>query len=148
MDDRRRGYPYGQPSSHQTVRDFDWILAGKGQETEERQNSRDDEGDGGIDLISAMANARANLAAGTSPGAGLESAFEQADAAFADLIVTSVDSQGVHLDDKDVQELAEGGSMDKTSTSKKSKGLFGDMSDVLGALSGGAHIVRREDGTL
>ena len=38
--------------------------------------------------------------------------------------------------------------MDETSTSKKSKGLLGDMSDVWGALSGGAHIVRREDGTL
>lgn len=38
--------------------------------------------------------------------------------------------------------------MDETSTSKKSKGLFGDMSDVWGALSGGAHIVKREDGTL
>lgn len=37
---------------------------------------------------------------GTSPGAGLESAFDQADAAFADLIVTSVDSQGVDLDDE------------------------------------------------
>lgn len=37
---------------------------------------------------------------GTSPGAGLESAFDQADAAFADLIVTSVDSQGVSLEDE------------------------------------------------
>lgn len=52
------------------------------------------------------------------------------------------------LHDKDVEELAKGGSMDETSTSKKSKGLLGDMSDVWGALSGGAHIVRREDGTL
>ena len=47
-----------------------------------------------------MANARANLAEGRSPGAGLESAFDQADAAFADLIVTSVDDQGVTLDDQ------------------------------------------------
>lgn len=38
--------------------------------------------------------------------------------------------------------------MDDTSTSKKSKGLLGDLSDVFGALSGGAHIVKREDGTL
>ncbi|CAM9176668.1 unnamed protein product [Pylaiella littoralis] len=109
-------------------------------------NSSD--GDGVIDLNSAMANARANLAAGTSPGAGLESAFDQADAAFADLIVTSIDSQGIGLDDEDVEELAKGGSMDETSTSKRSKGLFGDMSDVFGALSGGAHIVKREDGTV
>lgn len=41
--------------------DFDWILAGKEQDTEERESSSD--GDG-IDLSSAMANARANLAAG------------------------------------------------------------------------------------
>ncbi|CAM9614479.1 unnamed protein product [Ectocarpus sp. 8 AP-2014] len=101
-----------------------------------------------IDLSSAMANARANLAAGTSPGAGLESAFDQADAAFADLIVTSVDDQGVTLDDEEVQELAQSGMMDQDSTSKKSKGLFGDMKDVFGALSGGAHIVKRDDGTL
>lgn len=54
----------------------------------------------GIDLDAAMANARANLAEGKSPGAGLDSAFDQADAAFADLIVTSVDDQGVTLDDQ------------------------------------------------
>lgn len=40
------------------------------------------------------------IATGTSPGAGLESAFDQADAAFADLIVTSIDSQGIGLDDE------------------------------------------------
>lgn len=55
---------------------------------------------GDIDLNEAMANARANLAEGRSPGAGLESAFDQADAAFADLIVTSVDDQGVTLEDE------------------------------------------------
>lgn len=49
---------------------------------------------------------------------------------------------------QDVEELAKGGMMDDESTSKKSRGLFGDMSDVFGALSGGAHIVRREDGSL
>eukprot|EP00904_Undaria_pinnatifida_P001498 jgi/Undpi1/11349/HiC_scaffold_30.g13646.m1 len=104
--------------------------------------------DDDIDLDMAIANARADLAEGRSPGAGLESAFDQADAAFADLIVTSVDDQGVTLDDQDVEELAKGGMMDDESTSKKSRGLFGDMSDVFGALSGGAHIVRREDGSL
>lgn len=53
-----------------------------------------------IDLERAMKNARANLKEGRSPGAGLESAFDQADAAFADLIVTSVDDQGITLDDE------------------------------------------------
>lgn len=56
--------------------------------------------DDDIDLTTAMANARANLAAGRSPGAGLDSAFDQADAAFADLIVTSVDDQDITLDDE------------------------------------------------
>ena len=56
--------------------------------------------DGDIDLNKAMTNARVNLAEGRSPGAGLESAFDQADAAFADLIVTSVDDQGLNLDDE------------------------------------------------
>ena len=53
-----------------------------------------------IDLDTAMANARVNMAEGRSPGAGLESAFDQAEAAFADLIVTSVDDQGITLDDQ------------------------------------------------
>lgn len=56
--------------------------------------------DGDIDLNKAIANARTNLAEGRSPGAGLESAFDQADAAFADLVVTSVDQQGLNLDDE------------------------------------------------
>lgn len=47
-----------------------------------------------------MKNARANLAEGRSPGAGLESAYDQADAAFADLIVTSVDERGINLEDQ------------------------------------------------
>lgn len=55
-------------------------------------------GDDDIDLDGAITNARKNLAEGKSPGAGLESAYDQADAAFADLIMTSVDDQGVSLD--------------------------------------------------
>lgn len=50
-----------------------------------------------IDLRNGMMNARANIAEGQSPGAGLESAYDQADAAYADLIVTSVDNQGIAL---------------------------------------------------
>lgn len=40
--------------------DFDWNLAGQGQDTERENSSEVD----GIDLSSAMANARENLAAG------------------------------------------------------------------------------------
>lgn len=101
-----------------------------------------------IDLEGAMAAARRNLEERKSPGAGLESAYDQATAAFADLILTSVDDQGVSLDTEDVKALAKGGMMDKKDTTNKSKGLFGDIIDVFRALSGGAHIVKREDGTL
>lgn len=55
------------------------------------------QGSDDIDLRNGMMNARANLAEGRSPGAGLESAYDQADAAYADLIVTSVDNQGIAL---------------------------------------------------
>lgn len=64
----------------------------------------------------------------------------------AALSVSVFRTHNAHL--KDVEDLAKGGMMDNESKTKKSKGLFGDMSDVFGALSGGAHIVRREDGTL
>lgn len=47
-----------------------------------------------------------------------------------------------------MQDLAKGGMMEEGDTEKKSKGFFGDLSDVLQALGGGAHIVRREDGRL
>lgn len=38
--------------------------------------------------------------------------------------------------------------MDEQSKSKKSKGVFGDVWEIFSALSGGAHIVRRDDGSL
>ncbi|CAM9329820.1 unnamed protein product [Choristocarpus tenellus] len=137
--------------------------------------------DGDIDLKKAISDARNNLAEGTSPGAGLEDPFAQADAAYADLIVTSIDSQGLDLSEEDVflsafvsstsqgvivlrcptlsptcaarnrqevDELAQAGMMDTESTSKKSKGLFGDIKDVFGALGGGAHIVKRDDSSV
>lgn len=65
-----------------------------------------------IDLEKAMANARVNLAEGKSPGAGLDSAFDQADAAFADLIVTSVDDQGIDLDEEVTQDRTQVRSID------------------------------------
>ena len=50
--------------------------------------------DGDDDIIvRAMKNARDNEGSGTSPGAGLPTADEQADAAYADLINTSMDQR-------------------------------------------------------
>ena len=45
----------------------------------------------------------------------------------------------------DLDELSAAGSMDRASTSKRSKGLLGDIADVFAALSGGAHITRQKD---
>lgn len=44
-------------------------------------------------IVRAMKNARDNEGSGTSPGAGLPTADEQADAAYADLINTSMDQR-------------------------------------------------------
>ena len=44
-------------------------------------------------IVRAMKNARDNEGRGTSPGAGLPTADEQADAAYADLINTSMDQR-------------------------------------------------------
>lgn len=45
------------------------------------------------DLKKAMLNARKNLESNSSPGAGLATADEQSDAAYADLINTSMDQR-------------------------------------------------------
>lgn len=59
-------------------------------------------------LLSTLISCTYSIVTGTSPGAGLESAFDQADAAFADLIVTSIDSQGIGLDDEVSIQLLKG----------------------------------------
>ena len=93
-------------------------------------------------LKSALNNARTNLDEQTSPGAGLESAEEQAEAAFADLLLTSLDDGR----EADLSELAESGTMPEEATGRKSKNWLGDMQQLFGALAGGAHIVKKEDG--
>lgn len=87
-----------------------------------------------------------SLAAGLSPGAGLGTAEEQAEAAYADLIATSTD--GRDLSEEEVARLAEGGEMSEAEKGRKSRGLLGDMKELFGALGGGAHIVRKEDGRI
>ncbi|CAM9741290.1 unnamed protein product, partial [Heterosigma akashiwo] len=100
-------------------------------------------------LQAAMENARKNQEAGYSPGAGLKTADEQSDAAYADLINTCIDQQGISLSSDEVDGLAKGGTMwEDGQKAKKGKGLFGDMVDVFKALGGGAHITRRDDGSI
>jgi len=98
------------------------------------------------EIAGAMAAARACEEGGLSPGAGLTDADAQADAAFADMINTTVDVTGEQLDEEALDALARGGRMDAESTSKRSGGFVDDVKDLFGALSKGAHIVRQKGG--
>eukprot|EP00237_Pycnococcus_provasolii_P010405 CAMPEP_0198710686 /NCGR_PEP_ID=MMETSP1471-20131121/2932_1 /TAXON_ID=41880 /ORGANISM="Pycnococcus provasolii, Strain RCC733" /LENGTH=205 /DNA_ID=CAMNT_0044470369 /DNA_START=69 /DNA_END=686 /DNA_ORIENTATION=- len=95
----------------------------------------------------AMSNARKNSLEGLSPGAGLMTAEEQAEAAFADLINTSLDGADRNaLTGAEITELSEGGRMDEGSKARKSGGLLADVVGLFEALSKGAHIVKQKDG--
>ena len=98
------------------------------------------------DISKAMADARACEESGLSPGAGLADADAQAEAAFADMINTTVDVTGEALDSEELSQLSRGGKMDEESKSKKSGGILGDVRDLFGALSKGAHIVKQKGG--
>ena len=98
------------------------------------------------DISKAMADARACEESGLSPGAGLSDADAQAEAAFADMINTTVDVTGEALDSEELSQLSRGGKMDEESKSKKSGGILGDVRDLFGALSKGAHIVKQKGG--
>ena len=99
-------------------------------------------------LVTSLKNARANLASRSSPGAGLGTADEQSDAAYADLINTSMEQRGISLSNNDVEELEKGGTMweDKAKEEKNKLGVLGDVFSVLKAFSGGAHIVKDKFG--
>ena len=98
------------------------------------------------EIAGAMAAARACEEGGLSPGAGLADADAQAEAAFADMINTTVDVTGEQLDEEALDALARGGRMDAESTSKRSGGFVDDVKDLFGALSKGAHTVRQKGG--
>jgi hypothetical protein len=104
------------------------------------------EGPSASEISVAMQAARDCEAGGMSPGAGLASSEAQAEAAFADMINTTVDVTGESLGAEELETLARGGMMDKASTSKKSGSLLDDVKDLFGALSKGAHIVKQKGG--
>ena len=110
---------------------------------------KDGEGDGEAESMrSALEKAKEIADAGLSPGAGLD-AFASADAAYADLILTSSTQRELDLDEDELRDLKKGGRMwEKGSKSKTSKGggVIGDIFNALSALSGGAHIVKDENG--
>lgn len=100
-------------------------------------------------LVESMEKARQCANKGLSPGAGLATADEQSDAAYADLINTSMDQRGIRsLSEDDLAALEQGGKMwEKGSKDRENKlGLFGDLANLLGALSGGAHIEKNKYG--
>eukprot|EP00607_Mallomonas_marina_P007244 CAMPEP_0182418028 /NCGR_PEP_ID=MMETSP1167-20130531/2484_1 /TAXON_ID=2988 /ORGANISM="Mallomonas Sp, Strain CCMP3275" /LENGTH=125 /DNA_ID=CAMNT_0024591981 /DNA_START=211 /DNA_END=588 /DNA_ORIENTATION=- len=99
------------------------------------------------DIIKAMENARKGASDKLSPGAGLSTAEEQAEAAYADLINTSMDQRGIsELSVDELKELSRGGRMWEKGAVLKSRkwGVFGDMKSLVSALSGGAHIDNNE----
>ena len=104
----------------------------------------------GMDTLQvAMQKARACSRAGLSPGAGLGSADEQSDAAYADLILTSMTQRGIEeLDEEDRKELTKGGTMwESGALSQENKiGIWGDMFNLWRAFWGGAHIVKNKFG--
>lgn len=101
------------------------------------------------DLTASMAAARKNQKQLSSPGAGLD-AFESADAAYADLINTSIDQRNITLSDEQLRALEKGGSMWEsgaiTQTREQSGGILGDLRSTLGALFGGAQIEKNKYG--
>ena len=103
-------------------------------------------GDAVEDIGKAMSDARVCETSGLSPGAGLADADAQADAAFADMINTTIDVTGEALDSEELSRLSRAGRMDEESKSKKSGGILGDVKDLFGALSKGAHIVKQKGG--
>ena len=104
------------------------------------------------DLERALAQAKENRDSNQSPGAGVEDAFEAAEAAYADLILTSIDQRELEeeLGDEDLAALSKGGTMwedgAKEIRNDKKAGFMGDLFNALSALAGGAHIVKDENG--
>eukprot|EP01038_Epipyxis_sp_PR26KG_P017207 gene17207-23708_t len=98
--------------------------------------------------IKAMASARKNQQEGLSPGAGLPTAEEQAEAAYADLINTTIDQRGLgDLSSEELAKLNKAGKMwEPNAKTKKKSGLFDDLVNIFGALAGGAHIEKNKFG--
>ena len=114
------------------------------------------EGTGDKDLNSAasdsleksLLNAKRNIETKSSPGANLQTADEQADAAFADIIYSSMQQRGItELSKGDKELLAKGATMwEKGAKDEKKTSLIGNIMSVFEALSGGAHITKNEFG--
>ena len=112
-----------------------------------RANENDDDKGEIQKLARAMDNAKRNERSGYSPGAGLSSE-EAAEAAFADLINTSNDTQ---LSDEDMSKLSRSSRMDDDAVARGGKkdaagGVVGDLIRLGEVLLKGGHIVKKKDG--
>lgn len=88
-----------------------------------------------------MLDARKCESSRLSPGAGLPTADEQSDAAYADLINTSIDQRKLDISDDEVKKLEKGSTMwEKASKNNPKMGILGAAGELFKALSGGAHI--------
>ena len=105
-----------------------------------------------INLSQALKHAKLNRESYQSPGAGIDDPFEAAEAAYADLILTSIDQRELEgeLQEDDLADLSRGGTMwedgVKEKRNSKKGGFVGDLFNALSALAGGAHIVKDENG--
>jgi len=112
-------------------------------------NDSNEDDDDDAKLSDSMKNARDCERSGLSPGAGLQTADEQSDAAYADLINTSMDQRGINsLSEEDLKNLNKGGKMwEKEAKSKEPKsGFLGEVFELFKALNGGAHIEKNKFG--
>eukprot|EP00238_Polyblepharides_amylifera_P012831 CAMPEP_0196595536 /NCGR_PEP_ID=MMETSP1081-20130531/81342_1 /TAXON_ID=36882 /ORGANISM="Pyramimonas amylifera, Strain CCMP720" /LENGTH=147 /DNA_ID=CAMNT_0041920145 /DNA_START=130 /DNA_END=573 /DNA_ORIENTATION=+ len=99
------------------------------------------------------AGTRANPSDELSPGAGLDTAEAQADAAFADLMFTSMAFQeGAETEEErdaaweECLNIAQEGDQQEDWKNSKSKRAVQDVLSLFNALKGGAHIVKQKDG--
>jgi hypothetical protein len=99
------------------------------------------------DLTRALSDARESAAAGFSPGAGLGlTPEEQAEAAYADLVDTSLWGDDANAEgENDVEALSRAGRMSAESLRRKSGGVLSGAVELFRALSGGAHITRSSE---
>eukprot|EP00596_Hydrurales_sp_CCMP1899_P001474 CAMPEP_0119051098 /NCGR_PEP_ID=MMETSP1177-20130426/72830_1 /TAXON_ID=2985 /ORGANISM="Ochromonas sp, Strain CCMP1899" /LENGTH=120 /DNA_ID=CAMNT_0007030189 /DNA_START=195 /DNA_END=556 /DNA_ORIENTATION=+ len=102
----------------------------------------EDEGYTSEETAKAMEAARQCAANGLSPGAGLPTAEEQSEAAYADMINTTMDQKGLDLSEQELKALNKGGRMWEKGalTTVNKMGILSDFSNLWKALSGGAHI--------
>ena len=98
-------------------------------------------------LTKSMLDARNCESSRMSPGAGLPTADEQSDAAYADLINTSIDQRKLDISSEEIKNLEKGGTMwEKSSRNSPKMGIFGAAGELFKALSGGAHIEKNKFG--